>query len=444
PVLAFSLPVTAAGVLLTPRGLRRTVFGVSLTLIALFVLAEVGVLTNISNSGLEPIEAVLYSIIILVVNGVMLGVFAGGQMIIFQQNLELTENLEQAVTAEQTAKGALEQAVTDYSAFAQRVAAGDLSAHMALDDTDSAAMSGIAGADLYRLGQSLNAMVESFRVMTEQIWSAAAQLSAESTDILAATTEQMAAATEQSASISQTAATLEQVRRTIQQTNEQAAQVAEATQQALQIAIEGQTAVTEAIDGMQTIDGQVDDIAHSILELASRTQQIGEIIASVSDIADQSKLLALNASIEAARAGEEGRGFAVVAMEVRNLAEQSQQATQRITEILGEIQQQTNTAVMVTEEGSKGAALGVDLVARAGEAISQLADTMQQSSQAVTQIAGSTGQQLNGIEQLAIAMTTIRQASEEAANSTRQTEENAQNLSTMARQMEEVVAQNRT
>ena len=89
---------------------------------------------------------------------------------------------------------------------------------------------------------------------------------------------------------------------------------------------------------------------------------------AVNALADQSKLLALNASIEAARAGEEGRGFAVVAMEVRQLAEQSRSATARVRDILSEIQQATNTAVMVTEEGSKGAEQGIELVERTGHA----------------------------------------------------------------------------
>ena len=93
--------------------------------------------------------------------------------------------------------------------------------------------------------------------------------------------------------------------------------------------------------------------------LSERTQQIGEIIDAVNALADQSKLLALNASIEAARAGEEGKGFAVVAMEVRQLAEQSRGATSRVRDILSEIQDATNMAVMVTEEGSKGAENGM-------------------------------------------------------------------------------------
>lgn len=152
----------------------------------------------------------------------------------------------------------------------------------------------------------------------------------------------------------------------------------------------GQQAVTDTIQGMSIIRERVEDIAHTILNLSERMQLIEEIIATVTDIAEQSKLLALNAGIEAARAGEEGRGFAVVAMEVRQLAEQSQQATGRVGNILREIQQNTNTAVMVTEEGIKGADDGVNLVQRAGTAIDELAATIEATAQALAQITTST------------------------------------------------------
>ncbi len=280
---------------------------------------------------------------------------------------------------------------------------------------------------------------QALEVLIGQIRDSAANLNTASEEILAATMQQMAGAAEQNASVTQTMATVEEVRATMSQTAERAQVVAGAAQQALRVAQDGQQAVTDTVEGMQTIYRQVEEIATTILALSERTQQIGEIIATVDELADQSRLLVLNASIEAARAGEEGRGFAVVAMEVRQLADQSRGATSRIGGILQEIQAATNTAVMVTEEGSKGAARGVELVGRAGEAIAQLAETIEGAAQSSTQIAASTHQQRNGMEQLAAAMAAIRQASEEAAASTRQTEGAARNLNAMSRQMEKAV-----
>ena len=162
---------------------------------------------------------------------------------------------------------------------------------------------------------------------------------------------------------------------------------------------------------------------------------------TVNAIADQSKLLALNASIEAARAGEEGRGFAVVAMEVRQLAEQSRAATARVSDILSEIQQTTNSAVMVTEQGSKGAAAGMELVDRAGKAIRELARTIEEAAEAAIQIAASTHQQTNGMNQLGTAMVQIEQTTTQTASAMEQTNQSIQDLMAMAHQMEVAVAQ---
>ena len=262
-------------------------------------------------------------------------------------------------------------------------------------------------------------------------------LNAASTEIQAAVTQQLASASEQDASVTQTVATVEEVRATVQQTAERAQTVAEAAQESAEVSQQGAEAVDDTIEGMQTIRQQAENIAETILTLSGRMQQIGEIINTVNGLADQSKLLALNASIEAARAGEDGRGFAVVAMEVRQLAEQSRQATARIEEILSDIQQATNTAVMVTEEGSKRAERGVALATKAGVAIQVLSSTLAEVAQAAVQIAASTHQQTNGMEQLSAAMAQIKQASQQAAASSRQTDQSMRDLNQMARQLEE-------
>jgi DNA-binding LacI/PurR family transcriptional regulator len=211
--------------------------------------------------------------------------------------------------------------------------------------------------------------------------------------------------------VTETLATSEEMRVTISETARQAQGVADAAQRSVDVSRTGQDAVTDTLAGMDTIRGQVEDIAQSILALSERTQQIGEIINVVKDIADQSRLLALNASIEAARAGDEGLGFAVVAREMRHLAGQSREATTRVSNILNEIQQAANTAVMVTEEGSKGAQSGMELASRAGEAIRDLAAIIEEAARVAIQIAASTHQQTNAMNQLVGAMQSIKQAS---------------------------------
>jgi methyl-accepting chemotaxis protein len=128
-------------------------------------------------------------------------------------------------------------------------------------------------------------------------------------------------------------------------------------------------------------------------------------------------MLALNASIEAARAGDEGLGFAVVAREMRQLARQSREATTKVSDILNEIQRAANTAVMVTEEGSKGAQQGMELADRAGEAIRDLAAIIEEAAQIALQIAASTHQQTNAMDQLVVAMKSIKEASTQTSTS---------------------------
>jgi methyl-accepting chemotaxis protein len=211
--------------------------------------------------------------------------------------------------------------------------------------------------------------------------------------------------------VTETLATSEEMRVTIAETSRQAQAVADAAQQSVDVSKTGQNAVSNTVSGMETIQRRVSDIAQSILALSKRTQQIGEIISAVEEIADQSRLLALNASIEAARAGDEGRGFAVVAREMRHLAGQSREATARVSGILNEIQRAANTAVMVTEEGSKGAQTGMELASQAGVAICDLTAIIEEAARVAVQIAASTHQQTNAMDQLVVAMKSIKQAS---------------------------------
>jgi methyl-accepting chemotaxis protein len=352
---------------------------------------------------------------------------------------DMGKNLEELVTTEQNTRVYIENMVTSYMRFVGKVATGDLSERLTINENDSSE----TGHDLYQLGLNLNSMSEALGGLTQRMRETVTSLSSSSAEILAATTQQNASATEQDTTVTQTMTTVEEVRQTVHQTSERAQAVADASRQSVQVSRAGERAVAETVEGMKAIRERVESIAETILVLSGRTQQIGDIIAAVNEIADQSKLLALNAGIEAARAGEEGKGFAVVAMEVRQLAEQSRQATSRIRGILNEIQQATNKAVMVTEEGSKGAETGMQLVERAGDAIRELAATIEEAAQAATQIAASTHQQISGMDQLSTAILSIKQATAQTAASTKQAERSAKDLNSMADQMEKAVARYR-
>jgi methyl-accepting chemotaxis protein len=342
----------------------------------------------------------------------------------------MVDNLRQQVEAEQEARTHQEKTVDNYLAFIRRVAEGDLTARLSLNGSDD---------PLTSLGHNLNGMVERLGKMTDQIQQATANISAAASEILAATSQQASGANEQSAAITQTSTTIDEVKTVVEQAFAKARAVAELAQRTQDISQGGRQAVTDTVLSMSQIKEKVEGIAENILALSEQTQQIGEITSTVNELAAQSNLLALNASVEAARAGEHGKGFAVVALEVRNLAEQSRQATTQIKAILNEIQRATNAAVMATEEGTKGVDAGVQLTRQAGETIQQLAGSIVESSSAAQQIVASAQQQTTGVEQIALAIQNINQATVQNLASTRQTEKSAQDLALVAHQLEQLV-----
>ncbi len=258
---------------------------------------------------------------------------------------------------------------------------------------------------------------------------------------IATTTRQIATnATETATAVSQTTTTVAEVKQTAAVAVDKAGRVAASAQQTAQVSQAGMRAVEDMIGGINRIREQTDSVAASIVRLSEQSQAIGAIISTVDDLAAQSNLLAVNASIEAAKAGEQGKGFAVVAQEVKTLAEQSKQATGQVRTILNDIQKATGAAVMATEQSSKAVESGLKQAADAGESVRTLTDSISQSAQAATQIAASSQQQLVGMDQLVQAMENIKQASLQNADSTRQTEEAAQSLTDLGRQLKNLVS----
>ena len=295
--------------------------------------------------------------------------------------------------------------------------------------------------DFEILKDNMNRLSSRLKAMLENISLAANNLNTAAAEIQTATTQQASGASEQSAAISETTTTVEEVKAISEQASQRAQEVANSARRTVEVARSGQKAVQDTIESMAQIKDRVEGISENLLSLSDQTQQIGEIIATVNEIASQSNMLALNASVEAARAGEHGKGFAVVAMEVRSLAEQSKQATAQVKAILSEIQRATNTTVMATEQGTKGVERGVQLAAQARESIEQLSAVINESAQIATQVVVGGQQQLTGIEQIALAMQNINQVTMQSLASTRQAEKSAQNLNDLARSMTGTVSQ---
>ena len=260
-----------------------------------------------------------------------------------------------------------------------------------------------------------------------------------SIQILAATTQVASGTAETATAITETSTTVEEVQQAAKQTAQKAKNVAESAQLVSKVSQNGKKAVEDTIAGMNHIREQMDTIAETVVRLSEQSQSIGGIIASVTDIADQSNLLAVNAAIEAAKAGEQGKGFAVVAQEIKNLAGQSKQSTLQVRNILNDVQKATSAAVMATEQGSKAVEAGVKQSLQAGDAIRILSESIYEAVQAATQIVASSQQQVVGMDQIGVAMQNINQAGTETAISMVQSEKSAKNLNDLGQKLKDLV-----
>ena len=294
------------------------------------------------------------------------------------------------------------------------------------------------------LGNAFALMIERLRGITQELNSGINVLVSAAAEILAATEQMSSSSAETVTAVSQTSSTVEEVKQTTQMASQKARLVADTAQRTAQISQAGSQSTQESIEAMQRIQDQMRSIAASIVQLSEQGQAIGEIIATVNNLAEQSNLLAVNASIEAAKAGDQGKGFVVVAQEVKSLAVQSKQATAQVRNILGDIQRATTAAVQNTEQGSREVDAGGKLSMSLGDAVRSLADNIETAAQAATQIAASSQQQMVGMDQVALAMQNIQEATSQNLASTRQTESAAQNLHQLGLKLQKIVEQYRT
>jgi len=346
----------------------------------------------------------------------------------------VVKQLAEQEAAERDKRRMLQEALHAYSDFADELGKGMLAVRLGRESEK------YGDEDVSRLGKQLDEMAVSLHDMSRQTVKATEEIARASATLLATSAQQSSGAAEQAAAVAEITTTIEEVRQTAEQAAERAQAVIGTTEQAQRAYEGGQKSVEGTIDGMTTLRERVESIARSILDLSDKTQKIGEIVATVSELAEQSNLLAINAAIEAAKAGEQGRGFAVVASEVRNLAEQSKQATRQVRTIIGEIQRATNSAVMVTEEGTKQAEIGLAVAKDTGDTLSTLAKIISESVQSARQIAALSRQQAIGIDQVSVSMRNIQLASKDTAEGTRNTESASRELRALADRMRELVA----
>jgi methyl-accepting chemotaxis protein len=317
---------------------------------------------------------------------------------------------------------------------AGRVAAGDLTVRVEAEDRSD---------EVGVLLRALGTMVQNLRGTNREIRDGVGLLASSSSEILSTVSQVAASVSETATAVTETSTTVEEVKQTAHLSNQKAKAVKETAQKAAAVSEPGLKNVTVTVEGMSRIREQMESIAESVVRLSEQGQAIGEIIATVNDLAEQSNLLAVNAAIEATRAGEYGKGFAVVAQGVKSLADQSRQATTQVRTILMEVQKATSAAVMATEQGTKAVAAGVKQATDAGESIRALTGNVREAAEAAIQIAASSQEQLAGMDQIASAIAHIRQAAVQNTAGTQQLETSAKNLQGLGGRLKVLVERQR-
>lgn len=282
-------------------------------------------------------------------------------------------------------------------------------------------------------------LYRTMRRITTELKSSIQVLGTSAAEIQTTVTEISTGATETATAIAETTSTVEEVRQTASVASDRARNLQETSQKSASMGDQGLEASRLMVEGMNKIDQQMKVVQKAITRLSEQNRSIGEITTTVSDIADQSNLLAVNASIEAAKAGEHGKGFSVVAQEIKSLAEQSKKSAAQIKSILNDIQKSVRDTVEAIRTGTTTVEEGSRTVMEERRILESLIESIDEALDASVQISSSSQQQLAGMEQIAPAMENIRVASDQNVSGSRQTQQAIQELNELARNLEQII-----
>ena len=316
--------------------------------------------------------------------------------------------------------------IGNLAAKAKTIASGDLTVQVTVESKD----------EVGQLAHAFAQMVESLRDTIARVGESSAAVASASSQISSSTEEMAAGAQEQTSQAAEVASAVEEMTKTIQENSKNTGTTAETAKQVKSAAEDGGRVVEETVAGMRRIAEVVNRSADTVRTLGKSSNQIGEIIGVIDDIADQTNLLALNAAIEAARAGEQGRGFAVVADEVRKLAERTTKATKEIAGMIRTIQAETAGAVTSMEEGTKEVNNGIALADRAGTSLKDIVGMVQKLTDMVSQIAAASEEQSSASEQISKNVEAISSVSNQTASATQQIARAAEDLNRLTENLQ--------
>ncbi|NOX42931.1 MAG: chemotaxis protein [Gammaproteobacteria bacterium] len=332
------------------------------------------------------------------------------------------------IEAEETSR-ANQEAILQLLEEIADLADGDLTKHATVTESFTGA---IADAMNFAI-DALRQLVTTINETTVQVSSAAQETQATAMHLAEASDHQAQQITAVSAAVNQMAASIEQV-------SNNASSSTQVAQQAVSIANKGSVAVQDTINGMDSIRENIQETSKRIKRLGESSQEIGDIIELINDIADQTNILALNAAIQAAMAGDAGRGFAVVADEVQRLAERSTDATKQIEGLVRTIQSDTKEAVASMEQSTSGVVQGAKLAQRAGEALEEIETVSTSLAEIIQNITDAAQQQSTAATSISETMNVIQEVTTQTSAGTSETATSIGNLAELANELRKSVA----
>ncbi|MQA29589.1 MAG: hypothetical protein GEU82_07100 [Luteitalea sp.] len=273
------------------------------------------------------------------------------------------------------------------------------------------------------------------RTLARQIGTAVGQVQSSSAELQASATQQATGSKEQATAMSEISTTISELLATSRQITESAQRVAKIAEQTAIAARAGDETVEITHQSIAGIRRQVDLIVNHMLELGKKSQQIGAVLEIVSELAEQTNILAINATIEAAGAGESGKRFAVVAEEIRKLADRVAGSTKEIRGLIEDVRSAVNTTVMATETGSKAVDAGSKQFGHVAVSFKQIGELVVSTTEAAREIELSTKQQMTAVEQVNVAIRNVAQASKETEASSGQTQQTASQLAFLSKDL---------
>jgi methyl-accepting chemotaxis protein len=277
------------------------------------------------------------------------------------------------------------------------------------------------------------------RSLSGQIGTAVGQVRSSSAELQSAANQQASGAKEQATAMTEISTTISELLASSRQIAESAQRVAHNAEETANAARTGHGTVDMTQDSIASIRRQVDQIVSHMLELGKKSQEIGAVLDIVSELAEQTNILAINATIEAAGAGEAGKRFAVVAEEIRNLADRVGGSTKEVRSLIEDVRSAVNTTVMATETGSKAVDAGSRQFGDLASAFKQIAALVATTTEAAREIELSTKQQSSAVEQVNVAVANVTQASMETETSAGQTLQTVSQMATLSKDLLRII-----